>query len=223
MQFMVIPFSRVAVGMVCLATLLASCGGSSGDAAPRSSVQKAVAHLDTLVPELMARTGVPGVAVSVVYRGQTLYAKGFGVRKVGEEAPVDADTVFQLASVSKSLGATVMAGRMPGGPTPGKINWNTPIQHVLPEFELAYADPALNAQLTLGKLYAHRSGLGDHAGDQLEDLGYTRSDILQRLRWAGLGSPGDYAYTNFGLTAAAEGAARAEGVDWATLSEQTLY
>src|SRR5690606_14601674 len=66
-------------------------------------------------------------------------------------------------------------------------------------------------------------GLGDHAGDQLEDLGYTRSDILRRLRWAGLGSPGDYAYTNFGLTAAAEGAARAEGVDWATLSEQTLY
>src|SRR5690606_10012308 len=99
----------------------------------------------------------------------------------------------------------------------------TPIQQVLPEFELAYPDPTLNATLTLGDLYAHRSGLGDHAGDHLEDLGYSRADILQRLRWAHVGTPGDYAYTNFGLTAAAEGMARAEGVDWATLSEQTLY
>ena len=39
------------------------------------------------------------------------------------------------------------------------IDWNTPIQRLLPDFRLAYPDPADNARLTLGDLYAHRSGL----------------------------------------------------------------
>lgn len=215
--------SGLAAGMACLALLLSSCGGGGDDSDPPPSVQQAVAYLDTLVPQLMARTGVPGVAVSVVYRGQTLYARGFGVRKLGENLPVDEDTVFQLASVSKSVGATVMAGRMPGSAAGGKVVWDTPIQQVLPDFELAYSDPALNRQLTLGELYAHRSGLHDHAGDRLEDLGYTRAEILYRLRWASVENPGGYEYTNYGLTAAAEGMAKSVGVDWATLSEQTLY
>lgn len=215
------PNPSLAAAMACTAVLLSACGGN--DDGPPATVQRAVARLDTLVPQLMARTGVPGVAVSVVYRGQTLYARGFGVRKLGEGAPVDADTVFQLASVSKSVGATVMAAHMPGSAAGGTIGWDTPIGQALPGFALAYPDPGLNARLTLGDLYSHRSGLHEHAGDQLEDLGYSRAEILQRLRWASLGRHGDYAYTNFGLTAAAEGMARAMGTDWAMLSEQTLY
>src|SRR5690606_36260134 len=162
--------------------------------APPPNVKTAVEQLDTLVPQFMARTGVPGVAVSVVYRGQTLYARGFGIRKVGENSPVDADTVFQLASVSKSLGATVMAGRMPGSAAGGTVDWSTPIQHVLPWFKLAYSDSneILNQTLTLGHLYSHRSGLGDHAGDHLEDLGYKRSEILKRLRLASVSERDDY-------------------------------
>ncbi|OWT56854.1 serine hydrolase [Candidimonas nitroreducens] len=217
------PSSGLAAGMACLALLLSSCGGGGDDSDPPARVQQAVAQLDTLVPQYLARTGVPGVAVSVVYRGQTLYARGFGVRKLGESALVDEDTVFQLASVSKSVGSTVMAGHMPGSAAGGKIDWDTPIQQVLPYFQLAYPDPSLNLQLTLGDLYAHRSGLHDHAGDRLEDLGYSRDEILHRLRWASVGNRGDYAYTNFGLTAAAQGMAQAVGTDWATLSEQTLY
>ena len=36
--------------------------------------------------------------------------------------------------------------------------------------------------VTVGDMYAHRSGLPDHAGDDLEDLGYDRRDVLERLR-----------------------------------------
>ncbi len=205
---------------------LSACGGSDASALQAQAVQRAAVKLDTLVPQWMARTGVPGVAVAVVYRGRTIYIKGFGVRRVGESAPVDADTVFQLASVSKSVGATVMAAQMPGdagsdgGPV---ITWSTPVESLMPGFELAYPDPATNAKLTLGDLYAHRSGLPDHAGDQLEEIGYTRADILQRLRDVPLNAYGSYDYTNFGLTAAAQAMADARGVDWETLSENALY
>lgn len=206
---------------------LTACGGSDASALQAQAVHQATVKLDTLVPQWMARTGVPGVAVAVVYRGQTIYVKGFGVRRVGESAPVDADTVFQLASVSKSISATVMATQMPGGadvaghPT---VTWNTPIQMMLPWFQLDYADPAMDAQLTLGDLFAHRSGLPGHAGDQLEDLGYGRSDILRRLDDVPVEPIGTaYDYTNFGLTAAAEAMAEADMTDWATLAQTALY
>ena len=99
---------RLAAAALAAATAVACGGGDSADA----SVHQATARLDTLVPQWMARTGVPGVAVSVVHDGRTVYARGFGVRRVDEAAPVDADTAFPLASVSKSLAATVMAARM---------------------------------------------------------------------------------------------------------------
>lgn len=208
---------------------LSSCGGDDAAAAGGPvAVRQAVERLDTLVPDWMARTGVPGVAVSVVYRGQVVYAKGFGVRCVGSSPTVDADTVFQLASLSKPVGATVMAAQMPGGAfgaAQPAIAWSTPINSLIPESEFAlnYPDPATESRLTLGDLYGHRSGLPDHAGDQLEELGYARATILQRLRDVPMNPYGTYDYTNFGLTAAAQAMAQARGTDWATLSQNALY
>ena len=206
-----------------LAASVVACGGGNGGGGPNAStVRQAAARLDTLVPQWMARTGVPGVAISVVHGGQTVYAKGFGLRRVDGSETVDADTVFQLASVSKSLAATVMAAQMSQQVPPG-VDWDTSIQRLLPGFALAYPEAQDSARLSLGDLFAHRSGLPDHAGDPLEDLGYARGDILQRLRYAALNPYGSYAYTNFGLTAAGEAMAQACGTDWATLSAQALY
>ena len=212
-------------GIACLSTTLAARGGSDPPAPKPDSVQAAIARLETQIPQWMVRTGVPGVAVAVVFRGQTVYAHGFGVRRVDQGGAVDADTVFQLASVSKPVGATAMATQMPGAAAPAQpaIDWSTPIQRLMPGFALAYPDPQTNARLTLGDLYGHRSGLPDHAGDQLEDIGYDRTEILQRLRAVALNPYGSYDYTNFGLTAAAQAMAQAGGTDWATLSEQSLY
>jgi CubicO group peptidase (beta-lactamase class C family) len=120
--------------------------------------------------------------------------------------------------MSKSLGASVVAHQVGRG----SINWDTPVTKLLPWFSLSA--PWLTKHLTIGDLYAHRSGLPDHAGDELEDLGYDRRQILERLRFLPL-EPFriTYAYTNFGITAAAEAVAVAAGTDWATLSEQVLY
>ncbi|MBB1650086.1 serine hydrolase [Delftia sp. UME58] len=209
---------RSAATAALLAAVMAACGGGNRAEPNASTVRQATARLDTLVPQWMERTGVPGVAVAVVHGGRTVYAKGFGLRRVDGSEAVDADTVFQLASVSKSLAATVMAAQMPPG-----VDWDTPVQRLLPGFALAYPEAQDNARLSLGDLFAHRSGLPDHAGDPLEDLGYARGDILQRLRHAALHPYGSYAYTNFGLTAAGEALAQARGTDWATLSAQALY
>src|SRR5437868_13200574 len=108
--------------LVAAVAALAGCGGGGSggggaavflpaaspapfDKTPVASAQidAAVAKLDGLADEVMRRTKIPGMAVAVVKDGQVVYAKGFGVRRVGSPEQVDADTVFQLASMSKPM------------------------------------------------------------------------------------------------------------------------
>ena len=91
-----------------------------GVAIPAGQIDQAVRRLDGLAAAILRKSAIPGLAVAVVRDGRVVYAKGFGVRKAGEAARVDADTVFQLASVSKPLGATVVAQQV------GRASWPGP-------------------------------------------------------------------------------------------------
>ena len=185
---------------------------------PPKRIPAAVARLDSIIGGVLAKTGVPGLAAAVVHDGRVVYAKGFGVRDVKSPARVDAGTVFRLASVSKSLSSTVVAGAV------GRkaISWTDPVVARLPTFALA--DPYVTEHVTYGDLFSHVSGLPDHAGDLLEDLGYDQAYILNRLRLEPL-KPfrAQWEYTNFGLTAAAEAAAAATGHSWAELADKVLF
>lgn len=181
-------------------------------------IQSAVRKVDGLAASMLEETNIPGMAVAVVQDGEIVFAKGYGVRKMGEPDPVNTDTAFQLASVSKPIGATVIAQEV----GKGTIGWDTPIVTHLSDFALA--DPYVTANVTVADMYAHRSGLPDHAGDLLEDLGYDRAYVLSKLQYEPL-TPfrAVYNYTNFGITTGAESVARAAGVDWETLSERDIY
>ncbi|WP_344991747.1 serine hydrolase [Tsukamurella soli] len=189
-----------------------------GVAIPAGRIDSAVTDVDGLARDLMRTSHIPGMAIAVVHDGKIVYAKGFGVRSVDTRQPVDADTVFPLASLSKPIAATVVAARM----ATGGFTWATPVHTLMPSFALA--DPYVTEHVTVGDLFAHRSGLPDHAGDLLEDLGYDRAAVLSRLRQLPLNPFRDsYAYTNFGLTAAAEAVAEHLGTDWATLARQAVF
>src|SRR5262249_49192648 len=72
-------------------------------------VKAALPELEKLVEQTLKQTGVPGMSVAVVYKYQAVYLQGFGVRQAGKNEPVDADTIFQLASVSKPITSTILA------------------------------------------------------------------------------------------------------------------
>ncbi|MBI1352661.1 MAG: serine hydrolase [Actinomycetales bacterium] len=184
----------------------------------QANIDAAVAALPGIVADVRARTGVPGIAVAVVHDGQVVMTQGFGERYAGSGLPVDADTVFQMASVSKPVGATVVSRAI----AKGIASWNDPITDYLPWFALE--SPYVSSHVTIGDMYAHRSGLPGHAGDDLEDIGFGRAEILKRLRYLPLRSFRDtYAYTNFGLTAAGEAVATAAGTTWADLADTLLF
>ncbi|MGW6837714.1 serine hydrolase [Streptomyces sp. NPDC054949] len=202
------------------ATTAAGATAAPGPPSPKprltdAAVDKAVDRLDATVTDMMKRTGVPGVSVAVVHDDEVIHLRGFGLRRTGESAKVDPDTVFQIASLSKPVSSTVVAGALT---TPDEWDRHVP----LPGFSLK--DPWVTDHVSTADLFSHRSGLPDHAGDLLEDLGYDQAYILDHLRLEPL-TPfrASYAYTNFGFTAAAEAIARAHGTSWQKLARDILF
>lgn len=224
------PAARAGVALlagagVCLVVLQAPGGrAADGPRPPPTQVtparlQSALAQLDGLAEDLLRRSGVPGMSIVVVHHDRVVYLRGFGVLETGRPAPVDPDTVFQLASLSKPIASTVVAGLVGDG----RVGWDDPVLRTLPEARIGPA--AIAGSVTLRDLLSHRSGLPDHAGDHLEDIGFDRDTILRRLRLIPIGNRfrSVYNYTNFGFTAGAVAAARATDLDWETLSAQRLY
>jgi CubicO group peptidase (beta-lactamase class C family) len=192
--------------------------GAPGDVTAQRATL-AVERLPALAQEILDRSGVPGMAVAVVHDDAVVFAGGFGVREIGTDQRVDAETVFQLASVSKCVASTVVSSLVGDG----TVSWDSRMADVDPGFALHDAWPTQN--VTLADLFAHRSGIADHVGDLLEDLGFGRAEVLRRLRYAepGYSFRAGYAYTNQGLTAAAVAAAAAAGMAWEDLCREKLY
>ena len=169
------------------------------------------------IKEGMKQTHAPGVVVAVIMDNQIVYIKGFGVRRAGENALIDPETVFQIASISKPITTTVIAALV------GEqvVQWDSRISELDPPFQLK--DPWISREVTLRDLLSHRSGLPDHAGDLLEDIGFDQSSILYKLRFEPLTQfRARFEYTNFGFTEAALAAAKAAHVSWDELVRQKL-
>src|SRR5437763_4423067 len=182
-------------------------------------VTHAIQQLEKLAQGQIQENALPGLAIAVVFQDKVVYGKGFGVRDTSAKVPVDADTVFQLASLSKPIGSTIVADLV----GEGKITWESKLSVLDPTFEMF--DPWVTREITIRDMYAHRSGLPAHAGDLLEDLDFTRAEILHRLRYQHPGSSfrSHYAYTNFGMTEAGIAAAKAYGLEWEEAAKQKLY
>ena len=184
----------------------------------RQQVDAAVSKIDGLVDAEMKRSGVPGIAVAVVYDDEVVFAKGYGVREVGTDGPVSADTVFQLASLSKPITGTALAGLV----SDGTIKWDEPVHQYAPD--LVFSDPWVTDHVTFADLYSHRSGLPGAIGDPSRVFGFTRDEILARLRFVPLNPfRASYAYTNFGMTAGGDAAAKAAGVPFEQMVAKQLF
>jgi CubicO group peptidase (beta-lactamase class C family) len=74
---------------------------------------------DARVEQIRAAVGVPGIAVAIVEHGRVTLARGYGVRQLGESAPVDADTIFPLGSVGKAFTTAALAVLVTAAGSPG--------------------------------------------------------------------------------------------------------
>ncbi len=116
-------------------------------------------RLDSLIRDGMERYHVPGIAVGM-WHDEVLELGGWGVTSVENPLPVDADTLFQIASVTKTITATVIMRLV----QQGKIDLDAPVRTYIPSFTLRDADAASRA--TVKHLVTHTGGwLGDCFAD----------------------------------------------------------
>ena len=202
-----------------IAVMVLSPSAAVADTITPDRIATALSKLELLAEAVVANGGVPGLAIGVVHDDEVIFLKGFGHREAGKPEAVDADTVFQIASLSKPVSATIVAALV----SEGIVSWDSKIADLDPAFRLA--EPYPTSEVTVRDLFSHRSGLPGTAGDDLEDIGYDRAEILRRLRFVSPSSSfrAGYSYSNFGLTEGAVAAAMVTGKPWEDVAEEKLY
>lgn len=154
---------------------------------------------------------VPGLSIAVVKDDRVILARGYGVRELGKPDPVDADTLFAIASNSKAFTTTALAILV----DEGRLAWDDPVSRYLPEFQLNGAFET--RELTVRDLVCHRSGLDTFSGDLLwYDTTYPRDEILRRVRQLKPVSSfrSRYGYQNLMFIAAGVVIERVSGEPW---------
>lgn len=177
-------------------------------------------EINDFVVQTLAKYEVPGAAVVVVQNGEIIVADGYGVKDLGDpDDPVDGDTLFQLASVSKTFTAAAVAAAV----DQDRLEWKQPVVEVIPEFQLM--SPAATELSTAVDFLTHRAGFQQFFGDLFDHLGYSRSEVVQRLRYA---KPAytfrDHPeYSNIGFFLAGETAAEAMGTTFEEVLQTSIF
>jgi len=176
------------------------------------AAQQPPPKFDAYVRRIMETFTVPGLSVAIVKDGKVVLAQGYGVRRMGSPARVDARTRFGIASNTKLFTATALALLV----EEGKVEWDKPVIDYLPAF--AMSDPYVTREITVRDLLVHRSGLGLGAGDLLwwPPSTYDRKEIARRIRYIPLSTSfrAAYAYDNVLYLVAAEVIETVSGQSW---------
>lgn len=181
-------------------------------AAPALAHAAPPAGFEAHVDELRKARGAPGATVAIVENGQVTLAKGFGVRGLKDPRPVDADTIFQIGSVSKAFTAATLATLVDDG----KLAWDKPVIDYMPDFRMY--DAWVTRELTVRDLLTHRSGLCLGQGDMMmvPATNITRPDLVRRLRYLKpcTSFRSAYAYDNVLYAAAGQLVEEVSGKTW---------
>lgn len=156
-----------------------------------------------------ARSEVPGMAVAVVNPDGPDFTAGFGLADVEAGTPCTADTVFSIASVTKTYTAALALALQ----ADGRLSIDDPLNRFLPGFKLNYADGS--TEPTLRDALTHRTGLAGFE-ELWYDTPWSRREILARLSRAvlpGAPKPG-FEYSNLMVMAAGEALAEAAGMPY---------
>jgi CubicO group peptidase (beta-lactamase class C family) len=179
--------------------------------------------LDAYIQESMTDWQVPGLAIAIVKDDSVVFIRGYGVREVRKDAPVDAHTVFAIGSTTKAFTAAAVAMLV----DEGTVSWEDPVVKHLPWFQLP--DPWVTRQVTVRDLLAHRVA-GD-VGRSTGRLYYwptslNSEEVLRRLHFLEIGSPrfrSGFVYCNECYMAAGEIVAAVSQMSWEEFVKARIF
>ncbi len=160
-----------------------------------------------------------GLAVAVVKDDKIVFIRGYGVRDIRSNEPIDKNTVFQLASCSKPLAASGVALLVQDG----KVEWNTPIIKSWSDFQVA--DPIVTKQATLRDILCHRTGVGKDESALYYEMPTTRRELLARLPEVQQAAPfrTEFRYSNLMYSVAGRVVEQTTGESWDEYMSKRLF
>src|SRR5947209_8494040 len=133
--------------------------------------------LDSYVNRGLKDWDLPGLAIVVVKDGKVVVMKGYGVRNISTNAPVDEHTMFMIASNTKLFTGTALALLE----TRNKLSLNDKITKYHPDYRLY--DPVTSQIVTVRDLLSHRIGTKTFQGDfTFWNTKLSREEVMQRMR-----------------------------------------
>ncbi len=154
--------------------------------------------LDMVLEEIVARWGIPGLAVGITDNNGIIYAGSFGVQSLETQTPVTPGSIFCLASIAKCFVASAIMQLV----EQGKLELDAPLVQHLPYFRM---DDERYQQITLRQVLSHTSGMPDMNESEYDELvahpeyddgaaeRYVRSLPARKM----IGTPGErFAYSN---------------------------
>jgi CubicO group peptidase (beta-lactamase class C family) len=164
---------------------------------------------------------VPGIAVAIVKDGKVVMEQGFGLREIGKPDPVDAHTLFAIASNTKAFTAASLQQLA----EQGKLKMDDRVIDHLPWFRMS--DPYVTHEMRIRDLLAHRSGLSLGAGDLLywPPTSYTTKEVVERLRNVPIKNSfrSNYAYDNILFAVATLVIEQASGQSYADYVREHIF
>lgn len=202
-------------GLKQLAAVIAAGACLAGPATAQTQAQQAAfAQIDPLFATYMSERHAPGLVYGVVVDGKLAYVRTLGVQDTATKAPVTADTVFRIASMSKNFTALAALKLRDAG----KLQFDAPAETVIPELKTLAYPTTDSPKITVRDLLTHAAGFvtDDPWGDR--QLPMTEADFT-RFVAAGVPfsrAPGmAFEYSNFGYALAGRVVTNASGQNYA--------
>lgn len=133
----------------------ANAGEAALDPSDRAKVLAALPAVEKHFLAQFEKQGLPGLAVGVVLGGELVFGHGFGVRDTASKTAVDVDTVFRIASLTKSFTAMAILKLR----DEGWLSLEDPADKYLPELTAVAYPTHDSARITIRQLLTHSAGL----------------------------------------------------------------
>lgn len=179
-----------------------------------------IEKLSRYIEESGKKWNVPGLSVGIIYHDSIVLLRGYGVRETGTRLKVNENTLFAVASNTKSFTATVLGMLV----DEGKINWDDPVTKYLPWFRLY--DPWVTNNFTIRDLLCHRSGLATFSGDLIwYGSTHSREEIVRRAQYLKPkhGFRETYGYSNIMYLAAGLVIEAVSGQPWDSFIKDNIF
>lgn len=134
--------------------------------------------LSPTIAEICRISGTPGLSLGVLHHGEVRYTKNFGFRNLATKEKPDEDTLYYIASLSKAYTAAAMALLV----DEDKLEWDTPVSEILPDFD--HPDKDVREKAAMVDFLSHRSGLASKNMMWFTEFGHLSLPREETVRFA---------------------------------------